>query len=98
MPALDPRRFDSRRSDDAPMGALSTDQSAMAFALWHRAVAASVPPERLLILDVFTMPDEELWRRLAEFVGRPVPVDASGRLPPFPHEHYGDDWKREMGG
>jgi hypothetical protein len=81
---------------DAPMSALSVEQSAMALALWHRAVAASVPPSRLLLLDVFTMRDEELWERLCAFLQRPLPRDASGLLLPFPHEHYGDDVRRHF--
>lgn len=82
---------------DAPMHAVSEAQAAMALALWHRAVSASVPPERLLILDLFTMPSDELWHRLCAFLGRPLPrADASGSLPPFPHERYGDDVKRWM--
>lgn len=77
----------------APMGALTAEQSAMAFALWHRAVAASVPAERLLVLDIFAMSDEELWQKLCAFVGKPLPArDAkSGLLPPFPHQRYGED-------
>ena len=82
--------------DNVPMGALSEAQSAAALALWHKAVAASVPPERLLVLDLFTMPTDELWRRLCAFVDRPLPkrVAGSGELPPFPHEEYGDDVRR----
>ena len=77
---------------DAPMAALPAEQAAMAFALWHRTVAASVPAERLLMLDVFSMSDDELWRKLCAFVGRPLPsVDGTGRLPPFPHMRYGED-------
>ena len=78
---------------DAPMHALSEEQAARAFALWHRAVAGSVPAERLLVLDVFRMSDEELWTKLSDFVGRaPPPRDATtGRLPPFPHQRYGED-------
>jgi hypothetical protein len=78
---------------DVPMGALSADQSAMSLALWHRAVAASVPPERLLVLDVFSMDDDELWRKLSAFVGRSLPPrdPATGLLPKFPHMRYGED-------
>ena len=45
---------------DAPVGALSEDQAAMAFALWQRTVIGSVPAERLLVLDLFSMADEVL--------------------------------------
>ena len=78
---------------DAPMHALNEEQSAMAFALWQRTVAGSVPRERLLVLDLFTMSDEELWSSLAAFVERPLPKRdaATGALPPFPHQRYGDD-------
>lgn len=69
------------------MAALSVEQSAAAFALWHRAVAASLPPERLLVLDVFRMSDDELWRRLSEFVGRSTPARGTA----FPHQEYGAD-------
>ena len=76
---------------DAPMHALSEDQAGMALALWHRAAIASVPPERLLVLDIFSMDDEQLWTRLCNFIGRPLPRDANGVLPPFPHQRYGED-------
>jgi hypothetical protein len=77
---------------NAPMAALTAEQAAMAFALWHRVVAASVPPERLLVLDVFRMTDDELWTALSDFVGRPLPPrNEDGRLPPFPHNEYGAD-------
>ena len=79
---------------DAPMHALDVEQSAMAFALWHRAVAASIPQSRLLVLDIAAMDDNELWSRLCKFVNRPRPVDTEGRLIPFPHERYGDDVRR----
>ena len=80
---------------DAPVSALSAEQAAAALAMWHKAVAASVPPDRLLVLDVFAMPSEELWRRLAEFVGKPLPLTVNGRLPPFPHLRYGEDVARD---
>jgi hypothetical protein len=74
---------------DAPMHALSEEQAAMALALWHRAVVASVPAERLLVLDLFAMSDEQLWTQLCAFVDRPLPRrDASGQLPSFPHQRY----------
>ena len=77
---------------DAPMGALSAAQGATALALWHKVVAASVPPDRLLVLDVFSMESDELWRRLCAFVGKPLPpCDEQGALPPFPKMGYGDD-------
>lgn len=77
---------------DAPMASLSVEQSAMAFALWQRVVAGSVPAERLLVLDIFNMSDDELWGRLCAFVDRPLPVrDEAGRLPRFPHMAYGQD-------
>ena len=70
---------------------LSEAQAASALALWHRVVLASVPPERLLALDLFAMADEELWTKLCRFVERPLPPrGADGRLPPFPHHRYGD--------
>lgn len=74
----------------------------MAFALWLRVVTASVPPERLLLLDLFTTPSEELWRQLCAFLGRPLPSAGPGEqspdgvLPLFPHLHYGDDMKDEL--
>ena len=82
------------------MGALTAEQAATAFALWHRAVSASVPPERLLVLDLFTMGDDELWSKLCAFVGRPLPPRdrASGKLPPFPHQRYGEDIASGGGG
>ena len=76
---------------EAPMGALSAEQAATALALWHKVVAASVPPERLLVLDVFSMPSAELWRRLCAFLQKPLPRDEAGELPPFPSLGYGDD-------
>ena len=76
---------------DAPVGALSEDQAAMAFALWQRTVIGSVPAERLLVLDLFSMADEVLWKRLCTFIGKPLPVDEKGKLPPFPHQHYAED-------
>ena len=76
---------------EAPMGALSAEQAATALALWHKVVAASVPPERLLVLDVFSMPSAELWRRLCAFLQKPLPRDEAGELPPFPSLGCGDD-------
>lgn len=89
---------------DVPMGALSGPQAAAALALWHKAVAASVPPERLLVLDLFNMSSSELWRKLCVFLGRPLPVrepsesneTSDDRLPPFPHEQYGADVVRHL--
>ena len=80
---------------EAPMGALSTEQAATALALWHKVVAASVPPERLLVLDVFRTPSTELWRRLCAFMQKPLPSDEAGQLPLFPHLGYGDDMRPE---
>ena len=80
---------------EAPMGALSAEQAATALALWHKVVAASVPPERLLVLDVFSTPSAELWRRLCAFVQKPLPRDEAGELPPFPNLGYGDDMQLE---
>ncbi len=77
---------------DVPMAAVTEAQAAMALALWHRVVAGSVPAERLLVLDLFATPSDELWARLCAFVRRPLPPrDASGALPPFPHQRYADD-------
>ena len=77
---------------DVRLGALSEQQAATALALWHRAAAASVAPDRLLVLDLFSTPSDELWRQLCGFLGRPLPADArDGRLPPFPHQRYGED-------
>ena len=79
---------------EAPLGAVSEAQAAAALALWHKAAAASVPPERLLVLDLFSTPSDLLWRQLCDFLDRPLPRDpgsSDGRLPPFPHERYGDD-------
>ena len=64
---------------DVPMGAIAAEQAAAAFALWHKAVAGSVAPERLLVLDVFGTPSDELWRQLCAFLGRPPPRDAPRR-------------------
>ena len=47
----------------------------------------SVAPERLLVLDVFSMDDHQLWTRLCTFLGRPCPPVGT----PFPHQRYGDD-------
>ena len=69
---------------DVPMGAIKAEQSAAAFAMWHKAVVGSVAPERLLVLDVFTTPSDELWRQLCAFVGKPLPREPGGELPPFP--------------
>lgn len=82
---------------DAPMAAISEAQAAAALALWYKSVIASVPPERLLVLDLFTMPSDELWTKLCAFVARPLPIDMSGdgRLPPFPHEQYAADVRRQ---
>ena len=81
---------------DAPMAAVSEAQAAAALALWYKAVIASVPAGRLLVLDLFTTPSHELWTKLCAFVGRPLPMDASsgGRLLPFPHEQYAADFRR----
>ena len=78
---------------EAPMAALTAEQAARALALWYRAVSASVPPERLLVLDVFNMSDEELWAKLSNFVEKPLPErdPNTGLLPPFPHQRYGED-------
>ena len=64
---------------DAPMGALSAAQGATALALWHKVVAASVPPDRLLVLDVW--PDTEpCWVDAAPLCAAMRAVDAeSGR-------------------
>ena len=76
----------------APLAAVSVEQAAAAQALWHRVVAGSVPPERLLVLDVWNTLGDELWARLAGFVGRPLPArDDEGNLPPFPHQRYAAD-------
>jgi len=75
----------------APMSALTVDHAAMSFALWQRVVAGSVAPERLLVLDVFHMSSEELWRRLSDFVQRPLPFSPDGSLPRFPKMGYGED-------
>ena len=85
---------------EAPIGALSVEQGATALALWHKVVAGSVPVERLLLLDVFSMASDELWRRLCAFLGRPLPPrDATtGELPPFPKMGYGDDVRLDAGG
>ena len=76
---------------DVAMAQLSEEQAATAFVLWHKAVTASVPRERLLVVDLFQMRSEELWDRLAEFVGKPSPRAPDGSVPPFPHLHYGED-------
>ena len=73
------------------MGALSAEQAATALALWYKVVAASVPPERLLVLDIFGTPSDELWRSLCAFVGKPLPRDSAGAPPPFPSLGYGED-------
>ena len=84
---------------DARLIELSEAQVAAAFALWHKAAAASVPPERLLVLDLFSTPSDELWKQLCTFLGKPLPPsDAAGKLPPFPHERYGDDVHRFVAG
>ncbi|KOO33528.1 hypothetical protein Ctob_013278 [Chrysochromulina tobinii] len=70
-------------------------QAAAALALWHRVVSASVAPDRLLVLDLFHTPSDELWRQLCNFLDQPLPVAKDGlSLPPFPHERYGDDVRR----
>ena len=80
---------------EAPLGALSDAQAAAALALWHRVVSASVAPDRLLVLDLFHTPSDELWRQLCTFLDRSLPVAKDGpSLPPFPHERYGDDVRR----
>ena len=76
---------------DVAMAQLSEEQAATAFALWLRVVAASVPADRLLILNLFQMEAEELWHQLATFLGRPVPRSPEGILLPFPHFQYGED-------
>ena len=76
---------------EVPMGALSAEQAATALAMWHKIVAASVAPERLLVLDILGTPSDVLWRRLCAFLGRPLPRDVDGSLPPFPNLGYGDD-------
>lgn len=85
---------------EAPIGALSVEQGATALALWHKVVVGSVPAERLLLLDVFSMASDELWRRLCAFLGRPLPPrDAhTGELPPFPKMGYGDDMRLDAHG
>lgn len=75
------------------VGALSAQQGATLLALWQRLVLGSVPPERLLVLDVFTMASDELWRRLCVFLRRPLPLREDGTLPPFPHLSYGEDMR-----
>ena len=59
----------------------------------HKLVLASVPAERLLLLDLFNMSSETLWYRLCAFVRKPLPRDASGLLPPFPKMGYEDDMR-----
>lgn len=76
-----------------PIGAISAEQAAAAFALWQKAVVGSVRPERLLVLDLFTTSSDELWRQLCAFVRRPLPVGKDGSLPAFPHLRYGDDMR-----
>lgn len=76
---------------DVTMAQLSEEQAATAFALWHRVAAASVAPERLLVLDLFQMDAAELWGKLTRFVGKPLPLSPDGTLPPFPHYHYMED-------
>ena len=75
----------------APMSALTIDQAAMSLALWQRVVAGSIAAERLLVLDVFHMSSDELWRRLSDFLQRPLPLSSEGKLPPFPKMGYGED-------
>ena len=83
---------------DAPVGALTEEQAAAAFALWHRVVLGSLPRERVLLLDLFGESSEQLWRRLSAFVGRPLPAAGEdGALPPFPHMQYGDDAELDAG-
>mmetsp|Transcript_40286 Transcript_40286/g.127405 ORF Transcript_40286/g.127405 Transcript_40286/m.127405 type:complete len:309 (-) Transcript_40286:238-1164(-) len=83
---------------DAPVGALTEEQAAAAFALWHRVVLGSLPRERVLLLDLFGESSEQLWRRLSAFVGRPLPAAGEdGALPPFPHMQYGDDVELDAG-
>ena len=80
---------------DVPMGAIKAEQSAAAVAMWHKAVVGSVAPERLLVLDVFTTPPDELWRQLCAFVGKPLPREPGGELPPFPHLEYAADMRSD---
>ena len=80
---------------DVPMGAIKAEQSAAAFAMWHKAVVGSVAPERLLVLDVFTTPPDELWRQLCALVGKPLPREPGGELPPFPHLEYAADMRSD---
>ena len=70
-------------------------QAAAAFTLWQRVVGGSVPPDRLLILDLFAARDDdaELWRALCDFLRAPLPKAADGSLPPFPHMRYGEDMR-----
>ena len=79
---------------EAQMGALSVEQAAAALALWHKVVAASVPAERLLVLDLFNTPSDQLWDQLCAFLHRPIPRDTAGKRLDFPHERYGDDVRR----
>jgi len=74
------------------MAALTETQAATAFALWHRVVLGSIPKERLLLLDLFSMSSDELWARLCDFVDKPLPpLGPDGKPPPFPHLQYGKD-------
>ena len=91
----------ARRAPDPPRlrarpHAARRAQAAAAFALWQRVVGGSVPPNRLLILDLFAPreSDAELWQALADFVGAPPPAAGpDGSLPPFPHMRYGEDMR-----
>ena len=63
--------------------------------MWHKAGVGSVAPERLLVLDVFTTPSDELWRQLCAFVGKPLPREPGGERPPFPHLEYAADMRSD---
>ena len=33
-----------------------------------------IPPEQLLIINIFKDPEEQLWKKLSEFIGEPTPI------------------------
>ena len=40
-------------------------------------------------------PSDELWRQLCAFVGKPLPREPGGELPPFPHLEYAADMRSD---
>ncbi|MEO3874807.1 sulfotransferase family protein [Nonomuraea sp. B12E4] len=69
-------------------GLLDENRAVEAFERHVATVKESLPPERLLVLDV-----REGWEPLCAFLGVPVPADE-----PFPHLNDSDSMKRMLEG